>query len=73
MTYRLYRRRINTYTWHFCENCPAWLGDEYQETTRPSQWGELCSECQALLLRQDCTTLNCWDVADQASQIKRLR
>lgn len=50
----LYRRRMNTYTWHFCRTCPDWPKDDYQETPDPCQWGDLCSGCQALLLRGNC-------------------
>lgn len=54
MEHMLYRRRMNTYVWHFCKSCPDWPGDGYQETADPSRWGDICSECQALLLRGDC-------------------
>lgn len=55
----IYRRRINTYQWHFCQNCQAWPTDEYEERKERAATDplDLCSECQTKLLRGECDAL----------------
>lgn len=42
---KVYRRRKDSDTWHFCRNCTNWPTSNYEETyTKPST-GELCNQC----------------------------
>lgn len=54
----LYRRSRNTPIWHYCTNCSEWpTANYYDKNERPSD-GELCRECEAKLLRQECNALS---------------
>jgi hypothetical protein len=55
----IYRRRINTYVWHFSPECPMWPEESFEERTeRPANDPlDLCSECSALLIRDGRDTL----------------
>ncbi len=53
----LYRRRINTSTWHFCTNCSEWPNSNYYDRNERPGDGDLCHECEAKLLRQECSAV----------------
>lgn len=54
----IYRRRINTYFWHFCQNCRDWPTEQYDNRIeRPESGLDLCDECQSLLLKKECRPL----------------
>lgn len=44
---RVYRRRRDSDTWHFCRNCSKWPTSDYVEQTSKPTSGELDNECLA--------------------------
>jgi hypothetical protein len=54
----IYRRHINTYQWHFCQNCKEWPTKNYEERSeRPDSGLDLCVDCQVKLLKNECDAL----------------
>ena len=49
----IYRRRINTYVWHFSPECSLWPKEFFEERSeRPANDPlDICSECSAILMR----------------------
>ena len=41
-------------TWHFCQNCSAWPGQDYEEETIEPPQGLLCTECTRRLIELQC-------------------
>jgi hypothetical protein len=50
----LYRRGKQASDWHFCQNCPAWPSEDYQELSIEPPQDRLCAECTSRLVRLAC-------------------
>lgn len=50
----VYRRRKGHDTWHWCRNCSAWPGDNYEENSSNVTVGERCNECRAKQMARNC-------------------
>jgi hypothetical protein len=50
----LFRHGHASPTWHFCQNCSAWPGQDYEEETREPPQDLLCTECTRRLVELQC-------------------
>lgn len=51
---RIYRRRRDSDTWHFCRNCSNDPEEDYLTREEEPTSGEFCNQCQAKERRGDC-------------------
>jgi hypothetical protein len=49
-----YRRRLGSYTWHWCRNCQESPRSNYEETDARPRSSELCGECLRLAVGGFC-------------------
>jgi hypothetical protein len=49
-----YRRRLGSYTWHWCQNCRDLPRSDYEETNTRPRSTELCGECLRLAVGGFC-------------------
>jgi hypothetical protein len=49
----IYRRKLNTYVWHFSTKCSMWPTESFEERPeRPAKDPlDLCGECTAILIK----------------------
>ena len=54
-----YRQGKDSYTWHFCANCPDWPQSDYEEIADSGMpaLGDLCEQCIDKKKNKDCTAL----------------
>ena len=51
----IYRRAVNSNYWHFCQNCPAWPEQRFEETEKqPADALDLCNACSIKVLDGNC-------------------
>jgi hypothetical protein len=43
----IYRRKNNSDTWHWCNNCSIWPTSDYKEAKRKPTSGKFCNQCKA--------------------------
>jgi hypothetical protein len=41
-------------TWHFCQNCPQWPVERFDEAPAALPDGVECEECKSLRERKEC-------------------
>ena len=42
----IYRRSLNSTTWHFCRNCSFWPRLNFEQYVHVPKEGALCGECK---------------------------
>lgn len=50
----IYRRRDEDTLWHFCQNCPHWPWERFQERTIEPPRDSLCGECTSRTEKLTC-------------------
>jgi hypothetical protein len=52
---KVYRRKKDSDTWHFCRNCSNWPTSDYIESASKPTYGELCNECRSKESQGNCS------------------
>jgi hypothetical protein len=50
----LFRRSDGGSTWHFCQNCSGWPGQDYEEETKEPSMESICAECTRRFIELQC-------------------